>query len=333
MTEAKCLACDGSRIAPWSTARDIEYLSTNDAFDYVRCTDCGALSIASVPRDRLGEIYPETYYSFSGGKLSPVERVKQWLDRRLFRKLLSEIPGDRLAALDVGGGTGWLLTQARAVEPRLTRTAVVDLDAKAEAEAVAQGHEFHLGRIEDFDSNSRFDLILLLNLIEHVEDPVAVLAKMRELLAPGGRILVKTPNHDSLDARLFRHRSWGGYHCPRHWVIFTPESFARAAGAAGLDVERTQLDSGRALLGRINSGDAQQARPGQGRSRPADVSPPSVRAAARPVRCVRLIARAVRPNVADVHPSQGRLTRAESREFPWESAIPCLYHRHGILPQ
>ena len=244
MTEAKCLACDGSRIAPWSTARDIEYLSTSDAFDYVRCGDCGALSIASVPRDRLGEIYPETYYSFSGGKLSPVERVKQWLDRRLFRKLLSDIPGDRLAALDVGGGTGWLLSQARAVEPRLTRTAVVDLDAKAEAEAVAQGHEFHLGRIEEFNSNARFDLILLLNLIEHVEDPVAVLGKMRDLLAPGGRILVKTPNHDSLDARLFRHRSWGGYHCPRHWVIFTPESFARAAGAAGLDVERTQLTQG-----------------------------------------------------------------------------------------
>ena len=67
---------------------------------------------------------------------------------------------------------------------------------------------------------------------------------MRGLLAPGGRILVKTPNHDSLDARLFRHRSWGGYHCPRHWVIFTPESFARAARAAGLGIERTALTQG-----------------------------------------------------------------------------------------
>ena len=71
-----------------------------------------------------------------------------------------------------------------------------------------------------------------------------MLAKMRALLAPGGRILVKTPNHDSLDARLFRHKSWGGYHCPRHWVIFTPESFARAAAAAGLGIERTQLTQG-----------------------------------------------------------------------------------------
>ena len=244
MAEPRCLACAGADVTHWASARDVEYASTADAFDYVRCEDCGALSIADVPRDRLGEIYPDTYYSFSGGTLSPVERVKQWLDRRMFKKLLRTLGGESLAALDVGGGNGWLLSQARAVEPRLTRTAVVDLDASAAAAAEAAGHDFHLGRIEDFQSNERFDLILLLNLIEHVEDPVAVLAQVRGLLAPGGRILVKTPNHDSLDARLFRHKSWGGYHCPRHWVIFTPESFTRAARAAGLGVERLALTQG-----------------------------------------------------------------------------------------
>ena len=244
MAEPKCLACGAADVSHWATARDVEYGSSADRFDYVRCCECGALSIGEVPRDRLAEIYPETYYSFAGGALSPVERVKQWLDRRLFKALLAGIAGETLSALDVGGGTGWLLSQARAVEPRLTRTAVVDLDASAADGAAAQGHAFHLGRIEDFMSEERFDLILLLNLIEHVEDPVAVLARMRGLLAPGGRILVKTPNHDSLDARLFRHKSWGGYHCPRHWVIFTPESFARAAAAAGLGIERTRLTQG-----------------------------------------------------------------------------------------
>lgn len=244
MTEPKCLACGSGAVAFWARAGDVEYASTAESFDYFHCSDCGALSIGPVPRDRLAEIYPDTYYSFSGEKLSAVERVKQWLDRRLFRKLLKGIEGTSLAALDVGGGNGWLLSQARAVEPRLRQTVVVDLDASAEAGALANGHDFHLGRIEDYESNRKFDLILLLNLIEHVEDPVAVLAKMRALLAPGGRILVKTPNHDSLDAHLFRHKSWGGYHCPRHWVIFTPESFARAAAAAGLAIERTQLTQG-----------------------------------------------------------------------------------------
>jgi hypothetical protein len=64
------------------------------------------------------------------------------------------------------------------------------------------------------------------------------------MLAPGGRILVKTPNYDSLDERIFRHCNWGGYHCPRHWVLFTPESFRAAADRAGVGIESLTLTQG-----------------------------------------------------------------------------------------
>lgn len=239
-----CLACGSDATRHWATARDVEYLSTPESFDYLLCGDCDALSIDPVPRGRLGEIYPDTYYSFSPGSLSLAERVKQALDRRTFRKLFAGITGDTLSALDVGGGTGWLLTQAKSVEPRLTKTHIVDIDGSAEATARTAGHDFFLGRIEEFETEQRFDVILMLNLIEHVDDPVAVLAKVRGLLKPGGRVLVKTPNHDSLDARLFRNHSWGGLHAPRHWVIFTPESFRRAADKAALKVDRLSLTQG-----------------------------------------------------------------------------------------
>jgi len=242
--KAKCLACGSHDVAFWTSARDVEYHSTCDTFVYVRCAECGALSIVDVPSKRLAEIYPDTYYSFSDGKMSLAERVKQWLDRRMFRRLFADIKGESLSALDIGGGTGWLLTQARAVEPRLKHTAVVDIDAKAREGAEQLGHAFHLSRVEEFRGGRKYDLILLLNLIEHVDDPVAVLASMKKLLAPGGKILAKTPNHDSLDARLFRDSSWGGYHCPRHWVIFTPESFAAAIERAGLKVDKIAFTQG-----------------------------------------------------------------------------------------
>ena len=244
MTNATCLACGSAEVGHWATAADVEYQSVADRFSYVRCESCDALSINPVPRERLGEIYPSTYYSFNGDSASIAERVKQWLDRRMFRKLFASLQGESLSALDVGGGTGWLLSQAREVEPRLRRTVVVDIDGKAKAGAEAAGHEFFLGRVEEFESDRKFDLILLLNLIEHVDDPVAVLTRMRALLAPGGKILVKTPNHDSIDARLFRNHSWGGLHCPRHWVVFTPESFVRAAEKAGLQVQDIALTQG-----------------------------------------------------------------------------------------
>lgn len=244
VVEPICLACKSRKVEHWATAEDIEYHAVAESFDYVRCNDCGALSIVNPPVDRLGEIYPDNYYSFSEDGLSPVERIKQWFDRRQFSKLFAGIGGKELSALDVGGGAGWLLTLAKSVEPRLKHTMVVDLDASAEALAKSSGHDFFLGPVETFETGKKFDVIFMLNLIEHVADPLAVLSKMRGLLAPGGVIFLKTPNHDSLDARMFRNKSWGGLHCPRHWVIFTPESFANTAHNAGLKISAIDLTQG-----------------------------------------------------------------------------------------
>jgi hypothetical protein len=75
---------------------------------------------------------------------------------------------------------------------------------------------------------------LALNLIEHVANPLDVVSNLRECLTPEGMVLIKTPNVDSLDARLFRHRNWGGFHCPRHWVLFDKQSFLSLICRAGL---------------------------------------------------------------------------------------------------
>ena len=84
----------------------------------------------------------------------------------------------------------------------------------------------------------------MLNLVEHVADPLAVLQKASELLAPGGIILVKTPNNDSLDARLFRKSYWGGLHCPRHWVIFSEKSFRLLSESTNLRIKQLNYTQG-----------------------------------------------------------------------------------------
>jgi hypothetical protein len=76
----------------------------------------------------------------------------------------------------------------------------------------------------------------MLNLIEHVGNPLAILEKARDLLTPSGRIYIKTPNFRALDARLFRHANWGGYHCPRHFILFTRQSLTRILNSIGLNV-------------------------------------------------------------------------------------------------
>lgn len=240
----RCLACGSNKLTLWAKVPDVEYFSTTDYFSYNRCASCDALSIDPVPENRLADIYPRNYYSFSPVDTSFFTNIKMRLDRSLFRRILRPIIGRELAALDIGGGSGWLLTQACNVDSRISYTMVVDINSEAEGIARKAGHDYFCGRIEDFQTSTRFDLILMLNLIEHVKDPVGVLSAAGRLLKPGGRILIKTPNYDSLDARIFRNSYWGGLHCPRHWILFTPFSFRRAAKAAGLQTQVISLTQG-----------------------------------------------------------------------------------------
>lgn len=239
-----CPLCKRSGALLWATARDIEYYTPTGDFDFYRCEACDVLFIAPMLSNALATIYPKNYYSFAGQEPGLVQRIKQVLDRRAFRAVSKKIPGRDLAALDVGGGSGWLLDQLRRVDGRFTYTCVVDIDPSAGALAEAAGHRFALGAIEDFSANRPFDLVLMLNLIEHVADPGKVLRKAADMLSPDGLLLLKTPNFDALDARLFRHHSWAGLHTPRHFVLFTRESLIDLCRRSGLEVVSFQYTQG-----------------------------------------------------------------------------------------
>ncbi|MGY4498025.1 2-polyprenyl-3-methyl-5-hydroxy-6-metoxy-1,4-benzoquinol methylase [Bradyrhizobium sp. GM24.11] len=218
----------------YADAQDIEYHTSDRTYSFYKCHRCDVLFIFPMLWDRLGEIYPKNYYSYAAKKTGTVPRRRS-LDRRLL-KLLASIPGDRLSVLDIGGGGGWVLDQVKSCSTRVSFTQCVDLDEDARAQAVARGHAYYLGRIEQFETDRRFDLVLALALIEHVRDPGLVLRRIEGLLTAHGRALIMTPNFDAFDARLFQHRSWGGYHTPRHFVLFNRQSLTDLAEKSGLSV-------------------------------------------------------------------------------------------------
>ena len=55
---------------------------------------------------------------------------------------------------------------------------------------------------ETFSSDERFDLIVMGFILEHVHDPVEILRRFRDFLAPGGRMFVAVPNAEVLNRRL-----------------------------------------------------------------------------------------------------------------------------------
>lgn len=240
----KCFLCGEANFSHYASATDVEYFTTDEHYDFYECNNCKLLQIAPVPEDKLSKIYPPNYYSFATQKQSLVNSIKEWLDKRLFKKILNQLPGNDLKLLDVGGGNGWLLNIIKSITGRVTYTHVVDIDPDAEKLAIQNGHQYFCGRIEDFNTDVKFDFALLLNLIEHVKDPLAVLSKIESILTKDGVVLIKTPNYDALDASIFKHKNWGGYHCPRHWVLFTKESITVAAEKAGLKVTHFSYTQG-----------------------------------------------------------------------------------------
>ena len=84
----------------------------------------------------------------------------------------------------------------------------------------------------------------MFHVLEHVHDPATVVRRIVGWIASGGLLAIETPNIDSLDARWFRSRYWGGYHIPRHWHIFHPASLAELLTDAGLEVIATEFQTG-----------------------------------------------------------------------------------------
>jgi SAM-dependent methyltransferase len=241
VSDPVCLVCGNPLTSLWTTARDVEYETLSERFAYWLCESCDCLVIDPVPRDRLAEIYPADYYSFAAGEDalqadgSLVARAKALLDRWTLRRVMGLLTTEQPSVLDVGGGTGEICARVVAAAGPQARGTVVDFDERSTAVAAGRGLEVATCRFEEFETEDRFDLVLMLNLIEHVDDPVATLRRAGELLGDGGIAWIQTPNFRSLDARLFRKRNWAGLHCPRHWVIFSDAGLRGALARAGLE--------------------------------------------------------------------------------------------------
>jgi 2-polyprenyl-3-methyl-5-hydroxy-6-metoxy-1,4-benzoquinol methylase len=118
---------------------------------------------------------------------------------RLLELALADRPG---RVLDVGCSSGYL---ARPVAASGARVTGIELDPAAADEARGACEEVLVGDVESmelpFEAGS-FDVVLCGDVIEHLRDPAATLARLRPFLRPGGRLVLTTPNVANWSMRL-----------------------------------------------------------------------------------------------------------------------------------
>lgn len=180
-------------------------------------------------------------------KLNPVrlKYVRDQIDRHWRCDECSRAPLAGKTALDVGCGAG-LLTEPLA---RLGAK-VTGVDASPEVIAVAREHAATTGLDIDYRAadvaglGGAFDLVTAMEVVEHVAEPAAFVEALARRLAPGGLLIMSTPNATPLSRLMMIGVAEGLGRIPRGTHDFDkfipPDRLKALLGGAGLkciDVE------------------------------------------------------------------------------------------------
>lgn len=156
-------------------------------------------------------------------------------------EIASILPEKVTRVLEVGCGTGatmrWIRSQ------RNIRYALgIEIDVKAAAEAQDTFDMVLSGNVETMDiPNQEFDLIVILDVLEHLVDPWHMIRRLRSVLTPGGSIIASIPNigHYSVCWSLLRGR-WNyaddGLLDRTHLRFFTEATAIHLMSGAGFSV-------------------------------------------------------------------------------------------------
>jgi O-antigen biosynthesis protein len=242
--------------------RDIQYI-------YLDTRHGIAITYPPVAADRLDQLYrdnyssppeqikqprgPSPYRRFNRMRRwekallrVPVERVSRryydnWMDRTL-AELKAVLKGAKLdldrplSFLDAGCLEGRFLDEVRDATP--WNACGLEPNAQAVERCLEKGHQVWLGHAESaldiIPEKIHFDVIFLSQTIEHMNDPLLVLRRLRLLLAPGGVMVISTPNLDSREIDWFGP-TWAHWHAPYHRHIFSRRGLFALVGQAGLN--------------------------------------------------------------------------------------------------
>jgi len=240
--EAPCRYCGGPA-KPWMQTRDWNQRVSAEIFNYIRCDNCGLVSLSAIPED-LAPYYPKNYHTIpQGARPRPGQRKisgliahlrtirRQRSEQRKLDLLLRFISRGKL--LEIGPSWGGFSQAAK--------NAGFDVDV---IEMNPECRRFlsdvlHVNVLEGANENTAlrkaglYDAIVLWQVLEHLKCPWEILDELASKLKPGGYLAIGTPNPDSLQRRVFGSR-WLHVDAPRHVTLIPVAWPQRVLGRHGL---------------------------------------------------------------------------------------------------
>ena len=169
--------------------------------------------------------FDESYYKEGPYANTNFGRFSQyWWSNRIYAQLVKKHGPPAGRVLEVGCGLGHLLAR------RSDRYTVYGSDINAwaleQARRNAPQGDFRLLSAEDLSAyeNEFFQVVIAKHVVEHLPQPAKALAEMSRILAPGGLLLLATPNFAS-PMRAHKGADWVGYRDPTHISLKVPDEW------------------------------------------------------------------------------------------------------------
>lgn len=234
--DTRCWIC-GSRDAVVWKRRSLDrplvpddFRITDDHYgttlELLRCRDCGFLFASPEDMAELTSLYERLVDpEYEAG-----QEIRSLQMKFLLRKFRTFYPAAK-TLLDIGAGAGALVAEAQKIGLRATgiepSRSLVAAALRVNGVELVQGLFPHAAM-----AGQRFDVVCIVDVIEHVADPVKLLRDAAAALSPGGIVAVVTPDIASLPARMLGRRWW--HLRLAHVGYFNATTLRQAAEAAGL---------------------------------------------------------------------------------------------------
>jgi len=223
---------------PVCRSSDMFALHTFEPFKVVSCRNCGLIYLnPRMKESAMMKVYQENeYFSDSGDSgYQYVNYASQEESMRMtFRRFLKELKKFGITSgrlLELGCGYGYFLDEAKHCFSYLAGTELSQ-DAGDNARKIS-GADVYIGDVSSLPNElCGFDLIVSINVIEHIYSPAEFILSLKKRLREGGRILIATPDIGSIWYKIMQRR-WSSFKIPEHVVYYTKNTLTSLLLRAG----------------------------------------------------------------------------------------------------
>ena len=192
-------------------------------FNLLDCLECShRFAEISADEKHVAEVYDDSYFNGGGAGYSDYLIESKMLRKRgaMYAKKLENFSSEKGKVLDIGAAAGFILQgftdegwSGSGLEPNkgIAKTGITE-----------NGLDIMQGSIESFETDEKFNLISMIQVVAHFYNPRKAFENAFKLLDENGLLLIESWNRESFSAKLFGE-NWHEYSPPSvlQWFSLT----------------------------------------------------------------------------------------------------------------